>query len=55
MTKILVIEDEELLRNLICHLLSIKNFQVIEAEDGLEGVKLANAELPNLIIWAFLN
>lgn len=54
MIKILVIEDEELIRNLICDLLSIKDFKVIEAEDGLQGIKLANAELPDLIICDIL-
>lgn len=54
MTKILVIEDDELIRLLICDLLSIKDYQVISAEDGLEGVKLAKYELPDLIICDIL-
>ncbi len=50
MTKILVIEDESPIRELITELLNLSNFKVIEAENGEEGVELAIAHLPDLII-----
>jgi two-component system, sensor histidine kinase and response regulator len=50
MTKILVIEDDNDLRNIICEMLGAENFSVIEAEDGDIGVQLAKEELPDLVI-----
>ncbi|MCU0534744.1 MAG: response regulator [Hydrococcus sp. Prado102] len=50
MTKILVIEDDNDLRNIIGEMLCAENFSVIEAEDGDIGVELAKEELPDLII-----
>ena len=50
MNKILVIEDEQALReNLIC-LLDAENFEVFGAGNGKTGVELAKAHLPDLII-----
>lgn len=50
MTKILVIEDDNELRNIISEVLCAENFSVIEAEDGAIGLQLAQEELPDLII-----
>lgn len=50
MTKILVIEDEKPLREEIIEWLSFEDFEVVGASDGIEGVKTAVRELPNLII-----
>lgn len=50
MTKILIIEDEDALREILGEILTAENFQVLEAENGEEGLKLAFAELPDLII-----
>jgi two-component system sensor histidine kinase/response regulator len=50
MTKILVIEDEDDIRDIIIQLLEAHDFQVIDAEDGETGVKLAIQHHPDLII-----
>lgn len=53
MFKILIIEDEEDLRNVIGELLRAENCAVIEAEDGHIGVQKAKEEIPDLIICEF--
>ena len=50
MTKILVIEDQEDIREIICEILMAEDFEVIDAGDGDIGVKLARTEIPDLII-----
>lgn len=47
---ILVIEDYSDTRELICALLRKRGYQVIEAEDGLEGFLKASAFCPDLIL-----
>ncbi|OCR01946.1 diguanylate cyclase [Oscillatoriales cyanobacterium USR001] len=50
MTKILVIEDEELIRETLVQLLKAHNFQVIAAQNGQMGVAAALREIPDLIL-----
>jgi len=50
MNKILLIEDEDNLRESISKFLTDEGFITLEAKDGTDGVKLAKAELPDLII-----
>lgn len=50
MTKILVIEDAEPLRNDIIEMLTFEGFEVLGAENGVIGVELARKFQPNLII-----
>jgi two-component system, OmpR family, alkaline phosphatase synthesis response regulator PhoP len=50
MKKILVIEDEKSVRNNILRMLKAEGFQALGAENGIVGVKLAQAELPEIII-----
>jgi DNA-binding response OmpR family regulator/anti-sigma regulatory factor (Ser/Thr protein kinase) len=50
MTKILVIEDADALRNDVVEMLSFEGFTVFEAENGQIGVQRALSELPDLII-----
>lgn len=50
MIKILVIEDEVLLRANTVQILSFEDFHTIEAENGLLGVQLAQEHLPDLIL-----
>lgn len=50
MAKILIVEDSPDMRQLISDLLDSLGHEVIEAEDGLEGVKTALRALPDLII-----
>ncbi len=49
-TKILYIDDDPLNRALINRVLSSYNFQVIEAENGIEGIQIAKKEIPDLIL-----
>lgn len=50
MSTILVIDDDEHIRVLVGTTLRKHGFDVIEAADGLTGVKLARSEQPDLII-----
>ena len=50
MKRILVIDDEEPLREMVRFALSQKGFEVIEAADGVAGVEKARRELPDLIL-----
>lgn len=50
MKKILVIEDDEDIRESIEEMLSAEDFDVITAEDGRTGVELAQETIPDLII-----
>lgn len=48
--KILVVEDNEMNRDMLCRRLARKGYTVLVARDGIEGVSVAQAELPDLII-----
>jgi DNA-binding response OmpR family regulator len=48
--KILVAEDSSTVRRLVATRLGADGFEVVEAEDGEEAVRLATAELPALIV-----
>src|SRR6266700_3944501 len=50
MQKILIIDDEEWLREMVHVALHQQGFDVIEAPDGTVGVELARKELPDLIL-----
>ncbi len=50
MNKILVIEDEEIVRSNIVEILESGEFEAIGAENGRRGVELAVKNLPSLII-----
>ena len=50
MSKILVIEDEESVRENLIKLLELEDFQAIGAGNGSIGVKLAKEQTPDLII-----
>lgn len=50
MKKILVIDDEEYLRDMVKIALVDHGYQVIEASNGSEGIELARRELPDLIL-----
>lgn len=50
MRKILVIDDEEWLREMIQLALRQHGFEVIEAENGEKGIAVAKKELPDLIL-----
>ena len=52
--KILVIDDSRVIRNLVRDMLPEGNFQILEAKDGIEGMKSIEQERPNLIMLDFL-
>ena len=50
MPKILIIDDEEIVRRVLRSLLNKEGYEVIEAEDGGAGVELAKKEDPDVIL-----
>lgn len=48
--KILVVEDEKSLREALADILRLKNFLPLEAKNGREGVEVAFARHPDLIL-----
>lgn len=50
MQKILMIEDEANIRELISYNLISNNYKVLEAEDGLQGLEMSIREKPDLIL-----
>lgn len=50
MKKILVIEERAETRNLFLEGLKAQNFYTIDSKNGLDGIRLAQKELPDLII-----
>ena len=50
MTKILLVEDDEMNRDMLMRRLQRRNYQVVVAVDGAQGVQLARSEVPDLIL-----
>ncbi len=50
MHKIILIEDETILRENICEILELNNYTVIEAENGYEGIQKIFKEEPSIVI-----
>jgi CheY-like chemotaxis protein len=50
MTKVLVVEDNEMNRDMLSRRLMRRGFQVIFAVDGQQGVDLARSERPDIIL-----
>lgn len=50
MAKILLVEDNEMNRDMLSRRLERKSFQVVFAVDGAEGVAKAGSEMPDLIL-----
>lgn len=48
--KILVVDDDLIIRNLLKECLELHNYSVILASNGVEAISLANSRKPNLII-----
>ena len=49
-TKILLIEDDSFLLSMYATQFELENFNVIIAEDGEKGLKLAKKEIPKIIL-----
>jgi two-component system, cell cycle response regulator DivK len=50
MTTILIVEDNEMNRDMLSRRLERKGYQILIAVDGAEGVDVARAQLPDLIL-----
>ena len=50
MLKILLVEDNEMNRDMLSRRLQRKGYSVITAEDGEKGLSLARSEAPDLIL-----
>ena len=52
--KILVIDDSRVIRMRVKDMLPQGNFEIIEAQDGVEGMDAIRNQRPNLIMLDFL-
>ena len=50
MAKILLVEDNEMNRDMLSRRLVKRGFEVVVAEDGREGVAKGQAEAPGLVL-----
>jgi len=50
MTKILIVEDNEMNRDMLARRLERKGYQVACAVDGPQGIAMAESEMPDLIL-----
>ena len=50
MAKILLVEDNEMNRDMLTRRLERKGFHIIAAVDGAEGIEMAQTEQPDLIL-----
>jgi two-component system cell cycle response regulator DivK len=50
MAKILLVEDNEMNRDMLSRRLERRGYQVIIAEDGASGLALAKTEMPDIIL-----
>ena len=50
MTKILLVEDNEMNRDMLSRRLERKGYQVVLAVDGQEGVEMATSQAPDLVL-----
>ena len=48
--KVLVIEDESSIREMLCFVLEQQGYQTIEAPDYNSGIQFVNEEIPDLIL-----
>lgn len=48
--KILIVENETILRNLLRTILEVAGYKIIDAADGNQGFKLAKETIPDLIL-----
>jgi CheY-like chemotaxis protein len=50
MARILLVEDNEMIRDMLSERLERKGFHVYQAIDGAQGIKMAQAQQPDLIL-----
>ena len=49
-SKILIVEDEEVIREVLCSWLEEADYQTITASNGLKGLEVIHQEDPDLIV-----
>ena len=52
--RILVVEDNEDVRKIVTVYLGSNGYEILEAADGLEGLKMAQEERPDIILFDVL-
>lgn len=50
MAKILLVEDNEMIRDMLLRYLKLEKYQVVTALDGVQAVAMAQSEQPDLIV-----
>jgi two-component system cell cycle response regulator DivK len=50
MAKVLLVEDNEMNRDMLSRRLERKGYQVVMAVDGAEGVRMASSEKPDIVL-----
>lgn len=50
MPKILLVEDDEMLHGMYAQKFKLQGFEILQAYNGVEGVKLAETEKPDIIL-----
>jgi CheY-like chemotaxis protein len=50
MKKVLIVDDDEEMRNLMGKILAAENFNVLEADNGEAALEIARDKMPDLII-----
>jgi two-component system cell cycle response regulator DivK len=53
MPKILLVEDNEMNRDMLSRRLQRKGYHILTAESGEQGLSLASLELPDLILMIY--
>jgi CheY-like chemotaxis protein len=50
LSRVLVVDDDPAIRRVVCALLDLDEYGVLEAADGLSALELVRLERPNLVI-----
>lgn len=50
MTRLLIVEDNEMNRDMLCRRLARRGYEVLVACDGIEGIEVARNQQPDLIL-----
>lgn len=53
-TKILIVEDEQAIRNMICFMLKQRNYHTMEAESAEEAKVLLSTQVPDIILMDWM-
>lgn len=50
MTRLLIVEDNEMNRDMLCRRLARRGYEVLVACDGIQGIEVARSQQPDLIL-----